>query len=134
RSSATSGNSTKDWTKNRRGSQSMKSLRDRIGVFIATPQFRWTIIGLILLNAVTLGLQTSPAVLALHGAALSLLDNAVVGIFVVEIALRLYVHRLSFFRDGWSVFDFVIVCISLAPATGPLSVLRTLRVLRLLRL
>ena len=112
----------------------MKSLHDRIGAFIATPQFRWGIIGLILLNAVTLGMQTSPAVMAQNGEALLLLDNVVVGIFVVEIALRLFVHRLSFFRDGWSVFDFLIVGISLVPATGAFSVLRALRVLRLLRL
>jgi len=54
-------------------------------------------------------------------------------VFVVEIALRLYAHRLAFFKDAWSVFDFCVVSIALLPASGPFSVLRALRVLRVLR-
>ncbi len=49
-------------------------------------------------------------------------------------ALRLFVHRRDFWRDPWSVFDFLVVAIALAPATGQLAVLRALRVLRVLRL
>ncbi len=48
--------------------------------------------------------------------------------------MRLYVHRRSFWRDPWSVFDFTVVAIALLPATGQLAVLRALRVLRVLRL
>jgi len=55
-------------------------------------------------------------------------------VFVVEIGLRLAVWRGRFFRDPWSVFDFVVVGVALLPATGPLAVLRALRVLRVLRL
>jgi len=44
------------------------------------------------------------------------------------------VHRLTFFRDPWNVFDFAVVTIALVPASGALSVLRALRVLRVLRL
>jgi voltage-gated sodium channel len=55
-------------------------------------------------------------------------------IFVVEIALRLFAHGVRFFRDPWSVFDFVIVGLALAPATTGFAVLRALRVLRVLRL
>ncbi len=54
--------------------------------------------------------------------------------FVIEICLKLYADRLSFFKSGWNIFDFIIVGIALVPASGPLSVLRALRVLRLLRL
>src|SRR5262245_30176696 len=56
------------------------------------------------------------------------------GIFVVELLLRLYAYGWRFFRDPWSVFDFLIVGVSLVPAAGPFSVLRALRVLRVLRL
>jgi voltage-gated sodium channel len=61
-------------------------------------------------------------------------------VFVVEIALRVasYGPRfLEFFRDGWNVFDFVVVALSLAPEIGALSfgarIVRVLRVLRFLR-
>jgi voltage-gated sodium channel len=62
------------------------------------------------------------------------LDRVILAVFVVEISIRLYVDRLSFWRDPWSVFDFLVVAIALIPATGPLAVLRALRVLRVLRL
>ena len=53
---------------------------------------------------------------------------------VIEIALRIHVHRGAFWRDPWSLFDFAVVAIALLPATGQLAVLRALRVLRVLRL
>ncbi len=92
------------------------------------------LIALILLNAIALGLETFPAARAHWGAALQALDQAILTVFVVEIALRLAAHRLAFFRDPWSVFDFVVVAIALMPASGPFAVLRALRVLRVMRL
>lgn len=62
-----------------------------------------------------------------------LADTVILAVFVVEIAIRLLVHRARFFRDPWSLFDFAVVTIALVPATGPFSVLRALRVLRVLR-
>ena len=53
---------------------------------------------------------------------------------MIEIAARMAVHRLEFFRDPWSVFDFLVVGIALVPATETFSVLRALRILRVLRL
>lgn len=93
-----------------------------------------TIMGLIVLNAVTLGLETSPAAMQAAGPQLLAVDHALLTIFVVEIALRLAAHGWRFFRDPWSVFDFVVIAIALLPAIGPLSVLRALRILRVLRL
>jgi len=61
-------------------------------------------------------------------------DRLILMVFVVEIALRLVVMRLRYFRDPWNVFDFTVVAIALVPASGPLAVLRALRVLRVLRL
>ena len=68
------------------------------------------------------------------GRELALLDHIILGIFVIEIAARIAVHRLAFFRDPWSLFDFAVVGIALVPATETFSVLRALRVLRVLRL
>jgi voltage-gated sodium channel len=56
------------------------------------------------------------------------------GIFVIELTARIAVHRLAFFRDPWSVFDFIVVAIAVVPTTENFSVLRALRVLRVLRL
>lgn len=92
------------------------------------------LIALILVNAVILGLETSQAIMARWGALLNAADRAILAVFVLEIGLRLAVWRGGFFRDPWSVFDFIVVGIALVPATGPLSVLRALRVLRVLRL
>ena len=96
--------------------------------------FTLFITAVILINAVTLGLETSASVVAATGPLLRLLDTLALGIFVCEISLKLWVYRHRFFTDGWNVFDFTSVAIALVPASGPLAVLRALRVLRVLRL
>ena len=92
------------------------------------------IMALIVLNAVTLGLETSQTVMARFGPLLTLIDRIIIAVFVIEILARLVVQRAAFFRDGWNIFDMTVVGIALAPATAAFSVLRALRVLRLLRL
>ena len=89
---------------------------------------------LIAINAITLGMQTSAGLMAAIGPLLIVVDNAILWIFVAEIAAKLFIYRTEFFRDPWNLFDFTVVGIALLPATGPLSVLRSLRVLRVLRL
>jgi voltage-gated sodium channel len=92
------------------------------------------ITALILVNAVTLGLETSETVMGHIGPLLLAFDRFVVAVFVIEILLRLAVHRLAFFLQPWSIFDFVIVAVSVMPATQGFQVLRALRVLRVLRM
>jgi voltage-gated sodium channel len=110
------------------------STRDRARALVEHKRFQLFIIWVIVVNAVTLGLETSDPVTANFGDLLHVADRLMLGIFVVELALRLYAYGWKFFNDSWSVFDFVVVSISLIPATGPFSVLRALRVLRVLRL
>jgi voltage-gated sodium channel len=86
------------------------------------------------INAIILGLETVPLAMERYGAFLLAVDNFILGVFVIEILLRIYAHRLAFFRDPWSLFDFTVVAIALVPASGPLAVLRALRILRVLRL
>ena len=107
---------------------------ERLRAILAEPRTEWVILSLIMINAAILGLETSPAVMNEFGPALKFLDAVILTIFVIEIASRIVVHRLAFFRDPWSVFDFIVVGIALIPATENLSVLRALRVLRVLRL
>jgi voltage-gated sodium channel len=101
---------------------------------LAHPLTDRVILSLIILNAITLGLETSPAVMEQAGPVLRAIDQVILAIFVVELLARMAVHRLSFFRDPWSLFDLFVVGIALVPATGSLSVLRALRILRVLRL
>ena len=89
---------------------------------------------LIILNAIILGMETSPALVERFGSLIDGLDAIILTIFVVEIAARIVAYGGAFWRDPWSLFDFFVVGIALVPAAGPLSVLRTLRVLRVLRL
>ncbi len=108
--------------------------RDRLMTLVEGQRFQGFIIAVILVNAVVLGLETWPAAMDRAGPLLVGLDRIALGIFVVEIALKLVAHGPRFFRSGWNVFDFAIVGIALVPATGGLSVLRALRILRVVRL
>ncbi len=108
--------------------------RQRLHTRLETPLVQRCLIALILANAVILGLETSSMMMARWGVWLGAVDAAILAVFVIEIALRLIAHRLSFFRDPWNVFDFAVIAIALIPASGPLAVLRALRVLRVLRL
>ena len=98
------------------------------------PRTERIIMGLIVLNAVTLGVETSHTAMEHYGRLLDTIDHIVITVFVVELTARLIVQRGAFFRDGWNIFDFIVVGIALAPAAEAFSVLRALRVLRLLRL
>ncbi|GHA11996.1 hypothetical protein GCM10007989_02960 [Devosia pacifica] len=109
-------------------------MQARIKSIIETRLWSRFIIGLIILNAVVLGLETDSQVMANFGGPLKFFDTVILALFVVEIALRLFAYRGAFFRDAWSIFDFTVVAFALVPATGPLQVLRALRILRVMRM
>ncbi|WP_421991976.1 ion transporter [Roseococcus sp.] len=109
-------------------------IRSRVARLVLSPRFQYVITGLILLNAVTLGLETSATAMASIGPALSLIDDVLLWLFTAEIGLRIYAFRGRFFRDPWGLFDLAVVGVAWLPGSGPLSVLRALRVLRVLRL
>ncbi len=112
----------------------MNTHRQKIANFVeGTFAVRFIII-LILINAVTLGLETDQSIMASYGTYLLAIDKIILCFFVAEIGLKLYAYRLSFFKSGWNIFDFLIVGIALMPTSGPLAVLRALRILRVLRL
>ncbi len=109
-------------------------MRGKTQKIVESRWFTNVIIALILFNAITLGLETSDRMVATYGPILGYLDRLVLGVFVGEILLKFYAYRLSFFRSGWNIFDLLIIGISLIPAAGPLAILRTFRVFRILRL
>jgi voltage-gated sodium channel len=110
------------------------ALRPRIARLVLSTGFQRVVIGLILLNAVTLGLETWDALMAEYGGIMHAIDQALLLAFTGELLLRIYAFRGRFFRDPWGIFDLFVVGIAWAPDTGPLAVLRALRVLRVLRL
>ena len=101
---------------------------------VESSRFQNFIIAVIVVNAIALGLETSPSVMAEAGPLLMLIDRVALAIFVVEIVLKLIVFRLRFFDSGWNVFDFLVVGITVAPVGEGFAVLRSLRILRALRL
>ena len=106
----------------------------KVAEFLESKSVTFGITVLILINAVTLGMETDKELLAQVGAVLNWIDRTILIIFSIEIALKFYAYRLRFFRSGWNVFDLLIVAIAWMPTNGALSVLRTLRILRVLRL
>ena len=107
---------------------------EKIRPLIESSRFQNAIMVVIVLNAIIIGMETSSGLMARYGEILVALDRIAIVIFIVEIALKLIVYRLSFFKNGWNIFDFVIVGAALLPTGGSLSVLRALRILRALRL
>jgi voltage-gated sodium channel len=99
--------------------------------FLESPGFNRFIIGVILANAVTLGLEAVPEIYAQYGPILKAIDRTFLAIFVVELVLKLIAYRARFFGSAWNWFDALIVIVSLVPNAGPWSVLRALRLFRL---
>jgi len=112
----------------------IKKVREMIGAFIEEKYVQRFITTIIVLNAITLGLETSKTVADEIGSILHVFDKIVITIFVIEIGCKLIYRDFGFFKIGWNVFDFIIVAIALIPDAGQLSVLRALRVLRTFRL
>ncbi len=105
----------------------------RLQRLIESSQFERGILVLIIINAMTLGLETSDTVTRAIGPILTALDRVILAVFVLELGMRLWVYRTGFFRDLWRNFDLLIIVIALLPASGNLSILRALRILRVLR-
>ena len=105
---------------------------------VAAKAFHHAIVAVIVLAGVVAGLETSPTLMAKHGALLHALDRLILGVFIVEALLKMAAHGRRpwrYFTDGWNVFDFLIIVICLLPVGGPFAaVLRLARALRLLRL
>ena len=69
---------------------------------------------------------------------LEIFDYGITIFFTIEILIRIVAEKslVKFFKDGWNVFDFIIVTISLVPVGGTESVFvaRLLRIIRILRI
>lgn len=112
----------------------MAGHRQKLGNFLEGRHFQNFIVTLIVVNSITIGVETSKWWMDSYGKFFDSLDNLILLIFVLEILLKIYAFGFRFFRDPWNLFDFAIVFVSVLPAAGSISVFRTLRILRTLRL
>ena len=96
------------------------------------------IIGVIIANGVLLGLETSPAIDGRFGNLLDLGNTVALAIFIVEAAIKMVAlvpRSYRYFKDGWNIFDFLVIVFSLIPATGQFAMIaRLARLLRVVRL
>jgi voltage-gated sodium channel len=108
--------------------------QQKVEDFVDNVVVQYAIVVLIVLNAALLGLETNAEIMQAYGTELVFIDHTILGIFILELVLLIIARGTDFFKDPWSVFDFIVIAIALVPATESLSVLRALRVLRVLRL
>ena len=103
-----------------------------------TRAFEFGIIVIIILNALLLGLGTSPAIEEQYGNWIQFLYEVALAIFVLEALLKMVASSprvVGYFRDGWNVFDFLVVVLALIPVTGQFATIaRLVRLLRVMRL
>ncbi len=113
----------------------MKSFCQRV---VENVWFERFIIGVIILNGAVLGLETLPEINASYGSTFVLINNVVIGVFVLEAAMKLTAvapQYSRYFGNKWNLFDFSVVLLSLVPATGQFATIaRTARLLRVVRL
>lgn len=102
--------------------------------FVKGNVFGKIVLATVFLNAIMIGIQSYPNLEEDYYSLFRALDLVFLGIFTIEVVLKLIVNRGAYFRDGWNAFDFVVVATSLVFITTPfVSVLRILRVLRVLK-
>jgi voltage-gated sodium channel len=108
---------------------------DRMESIVESRLFHRGVIVLIFLNAIIVGLETYPDVRASYGGLLDLADQAILYLFTLELALRFFAtpRPPDFFRNGWNLFDLIIVGVSFLPASEFFTVARLFRVLRVMR-
>lgn len=105
----------------------------RLAKLVSGFSFDMFIMSVIIANAIVLGMMTSDALNFHFNNGLFLLDRLFMGIFIVEMFLKIYALRKKFFSSGWNIYDLVIVTISAIPSTSAFIILRTFRLLRLVK-
>jgi voltage-gated sodium channel len=96
--------------------------------------FHVALSALIILNVITLGLETSPYYMNYYGVYIATFNDLVLILFGIEILCRILAHGKEYFYDGWHVFDFFVVSIALLTFGGWLQIFRIFRVFWIIRL
>lgn len=108
-------------------------MRIRVKNLVESSIFQRFILVVIIINTITLGVETSKSVVAILGKPLEIINAIAVAVFTIEIVLKLLAYDYRFFKDGFNIFDFFVVAISYVPAGGSFSALRAARAIRAFR-
>ena len=112
------------------------TITERLALIKESSIFQIVVTVVILLSSVIVGIGTYDFTDDLFLNSLSVLDISITVFFVIEILIRFFAEKrkVDFFKDGWNIFDSIIVVSSLIPTAGTsVMVLRLLRLARLLR-
>jgi voltage-gated sodium channel len=116
----------------------MGAIRKTCERIATSGRFQGFIFGVIVFNAIVLGLETYDAVDDRFGGLLAAANGVCLGIFVVELGIRIAAYGRrpqDFFREGWNVFDFVVITAAFAPGLRQnATLLRLVRLLRIVRI
>ncbi len=116
----------------------MKRYLDIVERVVGAPAFEFAIIAIIIFNGALLGVGTSPELSLRYGDWIHIGNQIALGIFIVEALLKMTAASprfFGYFRDGWNIFDFLVIAFALIPATGEYAMIaRLVRLLRVLRL
>lgn len=114
------------------------SIAARCRSLLSHPAFELTIVAVIVANAIVLGMGTYENLATDHDAVFDVVYNVFLAIYVVELLVRLTACRWSpreFARDGWNVFDFLVIVVAFLPGVRENAMLlRMVRLLRIVRL
>ena len=107
----------------------------RLSRAVASRLFHDTVLGLIVLNAVLLGMETYPAVRDAAGPLIHGADHVILWLFTAELVARAAASGspAEFWRDRWHRFDAAVVAVGWVPGAQFLTVIRLFRLLRVLR-
>jgi voltage-gated sodium channel len=108
-------------------------MRRKVKGFIENPLFDRSILFIIVLNTIDLGLETVPYLVQNFGSVLMVANLIFTAVYVIEAALKIFVYRGAYFKNGWNIFDFIIVITCLIPSGGAFGSVRIMRLLRVLR-
>lgn len=117
----------------RRRSARIPAWRLTLRRIVRSRGFQYTFLILIVVNAISLGLATSPTVRGVFGESQLIFDDIIIALFIFEFFLKILAFSARFFKSWWNIFDISVVSFSLLPSSGYLSVLRALRVMRAMR-
>ena len=95
--------------------------------------FEYIILLVIIVNMVSLGLETSAAFKDYQNV-FFIIDQVCLWIFIVELILKFIAYNKDFFKSRWNIFDLVIVLISIASSFSYFTVFRVLRIFRSVRI
>ena len=116
----------------------MRRLLESTQRLVDSTTFEYTIIAIIIFNGALLGIGTSLTLTERYGELIRFGNLAALAIFIVEALLKMAVaspRATGYFKDGWNIFDFLVIVFALIPATGQFAMIaRLARLLRVLRL